>query len=186
MRFDKFTIKAQEAVQEAQELAESKRQQQILAAHLLEVLLTQEQGIVIPLLKKLGIDTDSVLDKTIAAVNKLPQISGSGAPGQAYVSAELRDTFNLAWEEAGKLKDEFVSTEHLLLALAGPKNTVAGRILNDAGVQKENIYLALKRKSGVVNGSLTSILKKNIRRLSVIAMIWWSWLERKAGPRYRA
>lgn len=148
MRFDKFTIKAQEAVQEAQELAESKKQQQILAAHLLEVLLTQEQGIVLPLLKKLGIDTNSVLDKTIAAVNKLPQVSGSGAPGQAYVSAELRDTFNLAWEEAGKLKDEFVSTEHLLLALAGPKNTVAGRILNDAGVQKENIYLALKEIRG--------------------------------------
>ena len=108
MRFDKFTIKAQEAVQEAQELAESKKQQQILAAHLLEVLLTQEQGIVIPLFKKLGIDTDSVLEKTMASVNKLPQISGTGAPGQAYVSAELRDTFNLAWEEAGKLKDEFV------------------------------------------------------------------------------
>ncbi|MBU6391090.1 MAG: type VI secretion system ATPase TssH, partial [Planctomycetes bacterium] len=106
MRFDKFTIKAQEAVQEAQELAESKRQQQILAVHLLEVLLTQEQGIVVPLLKKLGIDTNIILDKTMAAVNKLPQISGSGAPGQAYVSAELRDTFNSAWEEASKLKDE--------------------------------------------------------------------------------
>ncbi|MEK6622553.1 MAG: Clp protease N-terminal domain-containing protein, partial [Planctomycetota bacterium] len=75
MRFDKFTIKAQEAVQEAQELAESKKQQQILAAHLLEVLLTQEQGIVIPLFKKLGIDTDGVLEKTMATVNKLPQIS---------------------------------------------------------------------------------------------------------------
>lgn len=148
MRFDKFTIKAQEAVQEAQELAESKRQQQIVAVHLLEVLLTQEQGIVIPLFKKLGIDTDSVLEKTMAAVNKLPQISGSGAPGQAYVSAELRDTFNMAWEEAGKLKDEFVSTEHLLLALAGAKNTGAGRILNEAGVQKENIYLALKEIRG--------------------------------------
>ncbi|HLE87750.1 MAG TPA: Clp protease N-terminal domain-containing protein, partial [Candidatus Brocadiaceae bacterium] len=119
MRFDKFTIKAQEAVHEAQELAESKRQQQILAVHLLEVLLTQEQGIVVPLLKKLGIDTKIILDKTLATVNKLPQISGSGAPGQAYVSAELRDTFNLAWEEASKLKDEYVSTEHLLLALVG-------------------------------------------------------------------
>ncbi len=148
MRFDKFTIKAQEAVQEAQELAESKKQQQILAAHLLEVLLTQEQGIVIPLFKKLGVDTDGVLEKTMAAVNKLPQISGTGAPGQAYVSAELRDTFNLAWEEAGKLKDEFVSTEHLLLALAGAKNTGAGRILSEAGVQKENIYLALKEIRG--------------------------------------
>jgi ATP-dependent Clp protease ATP-binding subunit ClpB len=148
MRFDKFTIKAQEAVHEAQELAESKRQQQILAVHLLEVLLTQEQGIVVPLLKKLGIDTTVMLDKTMAAVNKLPQISGSGAPGQAYVSAELRDTFNMAWEEASKLKDEYVSTEHLLLALVGLRNTTAGRILNEAGVQKENIYMALKEIRG--------------------------------------
>lgn len=148
MRFDKFTIKAQEAVHEAQELAESKRQQQILAVHLLEVLLTQEQGIVVPILKKLGIDTAVMLDKTMAAVNKLPQISGSGAPGQAYVSAELRDTFNLAWEEASKLKDEYVSTEHLLLALVGLRNTTAGRILNEAGVQKENIYMALKEIRG--------------------------------------
>ncbi len=148
MRFDKFTIKAQEAVHEAQELAESKRQQQILAVHLLEVLLTQEQGIVVPLLKKLGIDTTIILDKTMAAVNKLPQISGSGAPGQAYVSAELRDTFNSAWEEASKLKDEYVSTEHLLLALVGLRNTTAGGILNEAGVQKENIYMALKEIRG--------------------------------------
>ena len=148
MRFDKFTIKAQEAVHEAQELAESKRQQQILAVHLLEVLLTQEQGIVVPLFKKLGIDTNIILDKTMAAVNKLPQISGSGAPGQAYVSAELRDTFNSAWEEASKLKDEYVSTEHLLLALAGLRNTTAGRILNETGVQKENIYTALKELRG--------------------------------------
>ncbi len=148
MRFDKFTIKAQEAVQEAQELAESKRQQQILAVHLLEVLLTQEQGIVVPLLKKLGINTDAILDKTLAAVNKLPQVSGSGAPGQAYVSAELRDTFNLAWEEASKLKDEYVSTEHLLLALAGQRNVSAGRILNEAGVTKESIYTALKEVRG--------------------------------------
>src|SRR3989339_476002 len=148
MRFDKFTIKAQEAVHEAQELAESKRQQQILAVHLLEVLLTQEQGIVVPLLKKLVIDTNIILDKTMVAVNKLPQISGSGAPGQAYVSAELRDIFNLAWEEASKLKDEYVSTEHLLLSLSGQKSTSAGRILNEAGVKKDNIYMALKEIRG--------------------------------------
>ncbi len=148
MRFDKFTIKAQEAVQEAQELAESKRQQQILSVHLLEVLITQEQGIVTPLLKKLGIDTNAVLDKTMNVVNKLPQVGGSGAPGQAYVSAELRDTFNLAWEEASKLKDEYVSTEHLLLALAGQRNISAGRILSETGLTKESIYAALKEIRG--------------------------------------
>ncbi len=148
MRLDKFTIKAQEAVQESQELAESKRQQQILAVHLLEVLLTQEQGIVVPILKKLGINTDAVLNKTMDAVNRLPQVTGTGVPGQAYVSAELRDVFNSAWEEASKLKDEYLSTEHLLLALAGQKNTSAGKILNEAGVQKENIYKALKEIRG--------------------------------------
>ncbi len=148
MRFDKFTLKAQEAVQEAQELAESKRQQQIMAVHLLEVLLTQEQGIVVPLLKKLGVDTNAVLDKTMAAVNKLPQVTGTGVPGQAYVSAELRDIFNMAWEEASKLKDEYLSTEHLLIALAGQKNTSAGRILQEAGIQKENIYTSLKEIRG--------------------------------------
>ena len=148
MRFDKFTLKAQEAVQEAQELAESNRQQQIMAVHLLEVLLTQEQGIVVPLLKKLGVDTNAVLDKTMAAVNKLPQVTGTGVPGQAYVSAELRDIFNMAWEEASKLKDEYLSTEHLLIALAGQKNTSAGRILQEAGIQKENIYTSLKEIRG--------------------------------------
>ena len=60
----------------------------------------------------------------------------------------MRDTFNLAWEEASKLKDEYVSTEHLLLALVGLRNTTAGRILNEAGVQKENIYMALKEIRG--------------------------------------
>ncbi|MDR4507850.1 MAG: ATP-dependent chaperone ClpB [Candidatus Brocadiaceae bacterium] len=148
MRFDKFTIKAQESVQEAQELAESKRHQQILAVHLLEVLLTQEQGIVLPVLKKLGIETNSVLSKTMDRVNSLPQVSGSGVPGQAYVSSELRDVFNLAWEEASKLKDEYLSTEHLLLALAGLSKTNAGKILNEAGVRKENILEALKEIRG--------------------------------------
>ncbi|MGQ3686113.1 MAG: ATP-dependent chaperone ClpB [Candidatus Loosdrechtia sp.] len=148
MRFDKFTIKAQEAVQEAQELAESKRQQQIVTVHLLEVLLTQEQGIVSPLLKKLGVNTDAIFKKTVDAVNKLPQVTGTGAPGQAYVSAELRDTFNIAWEEASKLKDEYLSTEHLLLALAIQKNTGAGRILQESGVKKENLYQAMKEIRG--------------------------------------
>lgn len=148
MRLDKFTIKAQEAIQEAQELAESKKQQQILSAHVLEVLLTQEQGIVVPLLQKLGVDANIVLDKTMEAVNKLPQISGSGAPGQAYVSAELRDMINFAWEEAGKLKDEYLSTEHMLLALARQKNTSACKILNEAGIDRENILKALKEIRG--------------------------------------
>ena len=148
MKFDKFTIKAQEAVQESQGLAESRRQQQILAIHLLEALLTQAQGVIVPLLKKLGINTNEIFERTRASIDRLPQVSGSGAHGQAYVSAELRDIFNLAWEEAGKLKDEYVSTEHLLLALVGLKSASAYKILNDAGVTKENVYIALKEIRG--------------------------------------
>ncbi|HHT9105365.1 MAG TPA: ATP-dependent chaperone ClpB [Candidatus Wujingus californicus] len=148
MKFDKFTIKAQEAVQESQGLAESGRQQQIMAVHLLEALLTQEQGVIVPLLKKLGINTNEIFERTRASIDRLPQVSGSGAHGQAYVSAELRDIFNLAWEEAGKLKDEYVSTEHLLLALVGLKSASAYEILSDAGVTKENVYIALKEIRG--------------------------------------
>ena len=148
MKFDKFTIKAQEAVQESQGLAESRRQQQIMAIHLLEALLTQAQGVIVPLLKKLGINTNEIFEKTRASIDRLPQVSGSGAHGQAYVSAELRDIFNLAWEEAGKLKDEYVSTEHLLLALVGLKSASAYEILSDAGVTKENVYIALKEIRG--------------------------------------
>src|SRR3990172_7729157 len=148
MKFDKFTIKAQEAVQESQGLAESRRQQQILAIHLLEALLTQAQGVIVPLLKKLGINTNEIFERTRASIDRLPQVSGSGAHGQAYVSAELRDIFNLAWEEAGKLKDEYVSTEHLLIALVGLKSASAYKILSDAGVTKENVYIALKEIRG--------------------------------------
>ena len=148
MKFDKFTIKAQEAVQESQGLAESRRQQQIMAVHLLEALLTQKQGVIVPLLKKLGINTNEIFERTRVSIDRLPQVSGSGAPGQAYVSAELRDIFNLAWEEAGKLKDEYVSTEHLLIALVGLKSASAYKILSDAGVTKENVYIALKEIRG--------------------------------------
>jgi ATP-dependent Clp protease ATP-binding subunit ClpB len=148
MKFDKFTIKAQEAVQESQGLAESRRQQQIMAVHLLEALLTQEQGVVVPILKKMGINTNEIFERTRVSIDRLPQVSGSGAPGQAYVSAELRDIFNLAWEEAGKLKDEYVSTEHLLIALVGLKSASAYKILSDAGITKENVYIALKEIRG--------------------------------------
>ena len=90
MRFDKFTIKAQEAVQEAQELAESKKTATNTRCAFTGSITNTGTGNSSPsFLKKLGVDTNTILDKTMAAVNKLPQVSGSGAPGQAYVSAEL-------------------------------------------------------------------------------------------------
>lgn len=141
MRLDKLTIKSQEAIQEAQQFAASKGHQQVEPLHLLVCLLKQHQGVVVPILKKLGVDSDEILAKTQDAVESLPQVSG--AQGQ-YISNDLNDILNKAIVEAGRLKDEYVSTEHLLIALADKKQGTAGKILFEAGVNKDDIFAALK------------------------------------------
>lgn len=141
MRLDKFTIKSQEVIQEAQQLADSKGHQQIDPLHLLACLLKQQQGVVVPIIKKLGADKDEILDKTLSAIESLPQVSG--AQGQ-YISNELNNIFNNALVEANRLKDEYVSTEHLLIALVNNKQCTAGRILFEAGINKDEIFKALK------------------------------------------
>ena len=124
MRLDKFTIKAQDAIQEAQQFAGSKGHQQVDSLHLLVSLLQQQQGVVVPIMKKLGVNSDEVLAKTHKAVELLPQVSG--AQGQ-YISNELKDILNKATVEAGRLKDDYVSTEHLLLSLTDNKQNAAGK-----------------------------------------------------------
>ena len=141
MRFDKFTIKSQEVIQEAQQLAATKGHQQVDTLHLLACLLKQQQGVVVPIIKKLGANKDEILDKTLSAIESLPQVSG--AQGQ-YINNELNDIFNKALVEANRLKDEYVSTEHLLIALVDNKQNTAGRILFEAGVNKDEIFAALK------------------------------------------
>ncbi len=141
MRLDKFTIKSQEAIQEAQQFAASKGHQQVDPVHLLVCLLQQQQGVVVPILKKLGANSDEILAKTQDVVESLPQVSGF--QGQ-YVSNDLNDIFNKAIVEAGRLKDEYVSTEHLLIALADKKQSTSGKILLECGVNKDDIFAALK------------------------------------------
>ncbi len=141
MRLDKFTIKAQEAIQEAQQFAAAKGHQQVEPLHLLVSLIQQQQGVVVPIIKKLGVNSDEVLARAHKAVDSLPQVSG--AQGQ-YISNELNDTFNNATVEAGRLKDEYVSTEHLLLSLADNKQGAAGKILFESGVNRTDIFAGLK------------------------------------------
>lgn len=141
MRLDKFTIKSQEAIQEAQQFAASKGHQQVDPLHLLACLLQQQHGVVVPILKKLGANSDKILAKTQDAVDSLPQVSG--AQGQ-YVSNDLNEILNKAIVEAGRLKDEYVSTEHILIALSDKKQSTAGRILFECGVNKDDIFAALK------------------------------------------
>ncbi len=148
MRFDRFTIKAQEAIQEAQQIAESKGHQQIDILHLLAALLQQEQGIVTPILQKLGVDKDGIYVKIMSSLDRLPQVRGDTALGQIYITPQLKDIFGIASNEATRLKDEYVSTEHLLIALTDKKANATAQILNEAGVNKDNIFSALKEIRG--------------------------------------
>ncbi len=140
IRFDKFTLKAQEAVQSAQSLADQANHQQIEPGHLLLALIQQQEGVVGPLLAKLGVRAEAIQREVEEELRRLPQVRGGG--GQ-YMSPRLKEVFNRGWAEAERLKDEYCSTEHLLLALAQDKDGAAGQILRRHGVSPEAIYRAL-------------------------------------------
>lgn len=139
MRFDKFTVKAQEAVQIAQGLAEENGHQQVDVEHLLMALLQQEDGLASPVLAKLGADIGGIVSELKEAVARVPKVHGAG---QMYISDGLRLVFDQAWKEIDRFRDEYVSTEHLLLAIAGDKG-VAGQILRSKGATVESILKAL-------------------------------------------
>jgi ATP-dependent Clp protease ATP-binding subunit ClpB len=145
MRFDKFTVKAQEAVQAAQSLADQANHQAMEPEHLLLALVQQEEGVVGPILAKLGARPEAIRRQVEDELKKRPQVRGG--EGQ-YVSPRLKDVFDRAWSEAERLKDEYVSTEHLLIALSQDKDGAAGRILSKAGVTPEAIYRALVEVRG--------------------------------------
>ncbi len=142
MNFQKFTIKSQEAVQNAQEIAASYGNQSIEPEHLLAALVQDSEGIIVPILQKIGTNINYVKIKVNEAVEKLPKVSGAGV-GNQYIGQNLAQLFDVALKEAQSLKDEYVSTEHLLLALVSGKSTAA-QLLIGQGVTKDQIYKALK------------------------------------------
>jgi ATP-dependent Clp protease ATP-binding subunit ClpB len=121
---DRFTIKAQEAVAAASRIASESRNTEIAPAHLLLALLEQDDGLVVPVLRKLGADVDAIIARTRAAVDELPKLSGDAEP-DARPSSELVRVLQRAEKEMTSLGDEFISTEHFLLALADGKSSVA-------------------------------------------------------------
>jgi ATP-dependent Clp protease ATP-binding subunit ClpB len=139
MRFDKFTIKAQEAVSRAQQSAEQSNHAEISPLHLLGALLSENDGVFRPLLEKLGADPDRLSRIVLDELDRLPKATGT----QTNISRSLNDVFNHAQKEADRLKDEYISTEHLLLALAQVKSD-AKEILTVAGVSHDAILSALK------------------------------------------
>jgi ATP-dependent Clp protease ATP-binding subunit ClpB len=145
MRLDKLTIKGQEAVQAAQSLADQGNHQAIEPEHLLLALLQQQEGVVGPLLAKLGARPDAIVRQIEAEVARLPKVSGGG---RQYASPRLEGVVNRAWEEAQRLRDEYISTEHLLIAIAQDKGGGAARLLAGNGVTPEAIYKALVEVRG--------------------------------------
>ncbi len=147
MRFDKFTIKSQELIQNAQSLASQHNNQQIEPEHLLAAMLDESDGIAGAMLRKLGASPGEIAQKARAAVDSLPRISGS-ATTEVYLSSRTKAILEQAFTEATKMKDEYVSIEHILLAISEEKAGEAAKILARAGVARDSILHVLKEIRG--------------------------------------
>ncbi|MGD8984967.1 MAG: ATP-dependent chaperone ClpB, partial [Desulfobacteraceae bacterium] len=142
MRFEKFTLKGQENLQIAQQLAERFGHQQIEPEHILRALMEQREGIIASILGKIGVDQQQVIEQLDVALEKIPKVSGAGY-GQVYISPRSKAVLDRAFEEAEKMKDEYVSLEHILLAIADEKEGEAARILSASGITRDTVLKAL-------------------------------------------
>ena len=152
MNFNKFTIKSQEAVQNAQEIASSYSNQALEPEHLVAALIQESEGIVVPLLQKAGANLNYLKIKIHELIGKLPKVQGAGL-GNQHFSPSLAQVFEMAQKEASQLKDEYISTEHLLLGLLDEgaqdgRISNVSRLIRDQGVTKDAIYKALKDVRG--------------------------------------
>ncbi len=140
MRLDKLTLKSQEALQQAQEIASKRHHQEIGAAHLLLALLAQDEGVVLPLMKKLGAEPSLLEEEVETLLEKKPQVHGVRAGEN--IDRDLSDILEKAWMEAERLQDEYLSTEHMLLALSEGANGVS-EALQRHGITRDAIFQAL-------------------------------------------
>ena len=147
IRWDKFTLKSQEAIQKASSLANENGQPEVLPMHLLMALVEDKEGIIVPLLQKIGVPTEQMLASARHAIAGLPKVSGAQPQSRASLQA-CRRCLNDASKEAQDFKDEYVSTEHLLLALAQIKKDPAQMLLASAGATRDAILQALTSVRG--------------------------------------
>jgi len=145
LRFDKMTVKAQEALQQANEVAARHENQQIEPVHLLAVLVSQTDGVVPPLLARLGIRSEALNQEIEREISRLPKVQGFG---QQHMGKALNNVLERAFDEAERFKDEYVSTEHLFLALAGEDRDPTGQLLKRQGASHEAILQALTSVRG--------------------------------------
>lgn len=173
--FNKLTLKAQEAIQAAQEIAANNSNQVIEPEHLLAGLLQDKEGLVRNILLKLGANVGYIESKLYEIINKLPKVSGA-IMGNQSISRELSEVLENAFKEANAMKDEYVSVEHFLLALTEVKKSELGSVLLSQDVTKENILKVLKdvRGSGRITGQTPedtfNALEKYGRNLNQMAL----------------
>ncbi len=149
MRFDRFTERAQDAAQRAAEIIQRYGHNQIDTEHILLALIEQPQGVISQILERLNIDIDHIsemIDQQLRASPKA-NIYGGGA-GQIFITPRVKRVVDMANEEANRLDDEYISTEHLFLAILSERNTAISRLLSDEGITKERVYDAIKETRG--------------------------------------
>ena len=174
MNLNQFTQKSVEAVQAAQQMASARQNQQIEQEHLLLALLEQKEGLIPQLMQKAGVEPAALRQKLTAAVERLPQVSGSGA-GQMYLSRDLEQALNEAEKIAHEMHDEYTSVEHLMLGLFEKTDDTLRSLFREAGLTKEKFMAALRQVRG--NRTVTSdtpeetydVLKKYGRDLTEAA-----------------
>ena len=142
MQLDKFTVKSQEAVQAAHNTAQQFGNQEMQPEHLLKAILEQPEGVVVPVLQKMGIEPSVVLSETNQLIDKLPKVSGGGA-GQSYMSQDFKKLLDQAFKSATSMQDEYVSQEHLFMAMLAITNLATAQMLNRLGITSDGFLQAL-------------------------------------------
>jgi ATP-dependent Clp protease ATP-binding subunit ClpC len=149
MRYDRFTERAQDAAQRAYEILQRYGHNQVDTEHILLALLEQPEGTVGDVVESLGVDAEVIRDKLDSVLRGSPRanVYGGGA-GQVFITPRVKRVLDLAQQESNRLKDEYISTEHIFLAVASERNTPAARILSESGITKDRIYDAIKEIRG--------------------------------------
>jgi len=149
MRFDRFTERAQEAAQRAAEIIQRYGHNQIDTEHILLALIEQPGGVIPQILEKLTVSPEALTERLDATLRASPKanIFGGGA-GQIFITPRVKRIIDLANEEANRLKDEYISTEHIFLAILTERNTPAARILESAGLSRDRVYSAIQDQRG--------------------------------------
>jgi len=149
MRLDRFTERAQDAAMRAYEILQRYGHNQVDTEHLLLALLEQPEGVIPQLLEKLGVDLQVMQARLDSVLRASPRAAVyGGGTGQVFITPRMKRVLDQANREASRLRDEYISTEHIFLAIVSERNTPSARILSDAGVTKDRVYDAIKEIRG--------------------------------------